>query len=134
METTLTGFQGIKRCIKYLDSNPCKPIFYPFHSYDGSNYIGLTCSWNQVEKYTTHNFLECHHDADHAIIIKRRRSVSGIIHTLLGTCSAKLCDKNGQFLGFIPHTSFSIFDLFMNICTLLRNTLIYLLLFSSIFI
>ena len=28
--------------------------------------------------------LECHQDADHAIIINRRRSVSGIIHTLLG--------------------------------------------------
>ena len=28
--------------------------------------------------------MECHQDADHAIIINIRRSVSGIIHTLLG--------------------------------------------------
>ena len=26
---TIPGFQGIKRCIKYLDSYPRKPIFYP---------------------------------------------------------------------------------------------------------
>ena len=25
----LPGFQGIKRCIQYLDSHPHKPIFYP---------------------------------------------------------------------------------------------------------
>ena len=32
---TLPGFQGIKRCVQYLASNPHKPIFYPSNSYDG---------------------------------------------------------------------------------------------------
>ena len=27
VETTITGFQGIKRCVQYLASNPHKPIF-----------------------------------------------------------------------------------------------------------
>ena len=35
-------------------------------------------------KTTQHSFLECHKYADHDRIINRRRSVSGIIHTLLG--------------------------------------------------
>ena len=80
---TLPGFQGIKRCVQYLDSQPHKPIFYPSNSYDGSNFIRLTWSGNQVEYHTTQNILECHQDADHARILNRRRSVSGIIHTLL---------------------------------------------------
>ena len=50
----------------------------------GSNLIIITWSGNQVEDYTTYNCLECHQDVDHAIIINRRRSVSGILHTLLG--------------------------------------------------
>ena len=81
---TITGFQGIKRCVKYLASHPHKPIFYPYNSYYVSNAIRLTCSGNQFGDYTTHNFLYCHQYEDHAIIINRRRSVSGIIHTLLG--------------------------------------------------
>ena len=36
-----------------------------------------------MEYYTTQIFLECHQDADHTIILNIRRSVSGIIHTLL---------------------------------------------------
>ena len=32
---TLPGFQGIKRCVKYLASHPHKPIFYTSNSYDG---------------------------------------------------------------------------------------------------
>ena len=56
--TTLPCFQGIKRCVKYLSSNPHKPIFYPYNYYDGSNVTRLTCSGNQVKYYTTHNFLE----------------------------------------------------------------------------
>ena len=39
--TTLPGFQGIKRCVKYLASQPHKPIFYPSNSYDGSNLISI---------------------------------------------------------------------------------------------
>ena len=39
---TLTGFQGIKRCIQYTDSHLHKPIFYPYNYYDGSNIIRLT--------------------------------------------------------------------------------------------
>ena len=81
---TLPGLQGIKRCVQYLDSHQHKPIFYPSNSYDGSNVIRLTWSGNQVEDYTTQICLECHQDADHARILNRRRSVSGIIHTLLG--------------------------------------------------
>ena len=34
-------------------------------------------------------------------------------------------DKNGHLLGFVPHTYFILFDLFMNICTLFRSTLLY---------
>ena len=49
----LPGFQGIKRCVQYLDSHPHKPIFYPSNSYDGSNVIRLTWSGNQVEDHTT---------------------------------------------------------------------------------
>ena len=81
---TLPGFQGIKICVKYLASHPYKPIFYPSGFYDGSNVIRLTWSWNQVEYYTTQNCLEWHQDADHYIIINRKRSVSVIIHTLIG--------------------------------------------------
>ena len=81
---TLPGFQGIKQCVQYLASHPHKPIFYPYNSYDGSNFIRLTWSGNQVDDHKTQNFLECHQDADHSIILNRRRSVMGIIHTLLG--------------------------------------------------
>ena len=81
---TLTGFQAIKLRVQYLSSHPHKPIFYPSNSYDGSNFIWVTWSGNQVEYHTTQNCLECHQDADHARIIDRRRPVSGIIHTLLG--------------------------------------------------
>ena len=81
---TLPGFQGIKRFVQYLDSRPHKPIFYPSYSYDGSNVISITWSGNQVEDHITQNCLEYHQDAYHAIILNRRRSVLGIIHTLLG--------------------------------------------------
>ena len=81
---TLPSFQDIKRCVKYLDSHPHKPRFYPYNSYDGSNVIKITWSVNKVEDHTTQNCLECHQDADHAKILNRRRSVSGIIHNLFG--------------------------------------------------
>ena len=81
---TITGFQGIKSCVKYLDSHPHKPIFFPSNSYDGLNVIRITWSGNQVEYYTTSIFLECHQYAYHARILNIRRSVSGIIHNLLG--------------------------------------------------
>ena len=61
---TLPGFQGIKRCVKYLASHPHKPISYPSNSHDGSNVIRLTWNKNKVEYHTTQNFLECHQDAD----------------------------------------------------------------------
>ena len=44
----LLVFQGIKRCIQYLDSHPHKPIFYPSNYYDGSNANRITWSGNQV--------------------------------------------------------------------------------------
>ena len=80
---TLHGFQGIKICIQYLASHPHKPIFCLSNSYDGSNVIRLTWSGNKFEDRTTHNCLECHQDADCAIIVNRRRSVSFIVHNLL---------------------------------------------------
>ena len=54
---TLPSFQGIKLCVRYLASHPCKPIFYPHNYYDGSNVIRLTWNGNQVEDYTTQNCL-----------------------------------------------------------------------------
>ena len=54
----IPGLQDLKRCIKYLASNPHKLIFYPYNSYDGSNFIRLTCSGDQVEDYTTQNYSE----------------------------------------------------------------------------
>ena len=81
---TITGFQCIKRFIKYLDSHSHKPIFYPSNYYYGSNSTRLTWSGNKSEEYRNHNCLEFHQYADHDIIISRRRSVSGIITTLLG--------------------------------------------------
>ena len=81
---TITGFQGINFCVQYLASNPHKTIFYLSNYYDGSNFIRLTWSGNQVEDYTTHNFLECHQYSNHAIIINRRSLVSGIINTSIG--------------------------------------------------
>ena len=32
---TLPDFQGINRCVQYMDSHPHKPIFYPSNYYDG---------------------------------------------------------------------------------------------------
>ena len=81
---TLPDFQVFKRCVQYLASHPHKPIFYSFGSYYGSNVIRITWSGNKVENHTTQNCLEFHQDADHARILKKRRSVLGIIYTLLG--------------------------------------------------
>ena len=81
---TLPDFQGIKYCVQYLASHPHNPIFYPSNSYDVSNVIRLTWSGNQVEYHTTQNCLECHQYEDRVRIINIIRSVSGIIHTLLG--------------------------------------------------
>ena len=69
---TLPRFQGIKQYVQYLDSHSHKPTFYPSKYYDGSNFIRLTLSGNQVENHTTQNCLECHQDADHARILNRR--------------------------------------------------------------
>ena len=55
MALNLTGFQGIKRFVQYLDSYPQKPNFYPSNDYDGSNTTRLTWSGNNVEDYTTQN-------------------------------------------------------------------------------
>ena len=90
MAPTLRGFQGIKQCVQYLASHPHKPIFYPSNYDYGSNVIKLTWSGDQVDYHTTKNCLEYHQDADHARIFNRRRSVSCIIHTLLG---ASVCWK-----------------------------------------
>ena len=65
-------------------SHPHKPIFYPSNYYCVSNVIRLTWIGNQVEDYTTQNCLEWYQDVYHTRILNIRRSVSGIIHTLLG--------------------------------------------------
>ena len=81
----LPGFQGIKRCVQYLASNPHKPIFYPSnYYYDGSNLTRLTWSGNKVQDHTNHNVLVCNQDEDHSRILNRRQSVSGIINNLFG--------------------------------------------------
>ena len=80
----LPGFQCIKRCVEYLASHPHKPIFYPSNKYDGSDVIRLTWRGDKFEEYTTQIFFKFHQDADHARILNRRWSVSGIIHTLTG--------------------------------------------------
>ena len=84
MAPTLPGFQGFNGCVQYLDSHPHKSIFSPSNSYDGSNCIRITWNGNQFKEYTTQSFLECHLYADFARVINIRRSVSGIINTLLG--------------------------------------------------
>ena len=35
LSPTLTGFKGIKKCVKYMASFPHKPIFYPSNYFDG---------------------------------------------------------------------------------------------------
>ena len=80
---TLLGFQVIKQCIQYLDSQHHKPIFHPSNYYDGSNVTIITWSGNKFEDYTTQNVLECHKDADNYMINNIRRSVLGIIHYLI---------------------------------------------------
>ena len=54
----LTGFQGIKRCIQYMDIHPHKTIYYPSNDLNGSNSIRHTWNVNQVEDYTTQFVLE----------------------------------------------------------------------------
>ena len=56
LSTTLPGFYGINLCVIYIYSHPHKTIFYPSNYYDGSNFIRLIWSGNQVEYYTTQNF------------------------------------------------------------------------------
>ena len=80
----IPGFQVIKHCIQYLASNPHKPIFYTSNYHYGSNVIRLIWSGNQDEDYTTQNVLEFPQNVNPARILNRRRSVSGISHTLLG--------------------------------------------------
>ena len=58
----LPGFQGLKRCIQYLDIHHHKPILYPYHHYVGLNFIMLTWNLNQVEDYTTQHFTEYHQE------------------------------------------------------------------------
>ena len=82
--TNLPGFLCFKLCIHYLDSHPHKHIFYPYYYYDISNIIRLAWNGNQVEDCTTQNCLECHQEADHAIIINTRQSLSVIIYSLSG--------------------------------------------------
>ena len=53
MAPTLPGFQGLKRCIQYLDSNPHKSIFYVYYFYDGSYAIRTAQSGYQIKDYTT---------------------------------------------------------------------------------
>ena len=54
---TIPGLQFLNCCIQYMSSHPHKPIFDPSHYYDGWKFIRFTCSGNQVECYTTQNFI-----------------------------------------------------------------------------
>ena len=83
MAPTLPVFQGMKCYIQYIDRHPYKPFFYPSNSYYGSNLIILAWIGYKFEDYTTQNCLEFNQDADHARIIDRRPSVSGIICILV---------------------------------------------------
>ena len=80
----IPGFHGIKSSVQYLYSHPHKPIFYSSNYYDGSKKFKLILSEKQVEYHTTQNVLECDQCVDHDIVLNRRRSVLGIIYTLLG--------------------------------------------------
>ena len=80
MAHNLPVFQGLKRCIQYLDSHPHKPILYICNYYDGSNVLIIIWSGNQVEDCTTRNCLECFQDLYHARILNIRRSFSVFIH------------------------------------------------------
>ena len=40
------------------------------------------------------------------------------------TCFTNLCDKNGQYFGFVHHIYFCLFKLFMNIFTSCRNSIL----------
>ena len=53
----LPGFQGIKICIQYINSNLHKNILYLYNSHEGSNVIILTWGLYQTKDYTTHNGL-----------------------------------------------------------------------------
>ena len=55
--TIIPCFKGLKICIQYLVSYPHKPIFFLSNSYDELDFIRRTWSRNQVEYYTTQNFL-----------------------------------------------------------------------------
>ena len=82
VEPDITGFQGHKSFILYLDRYTHKTS-YTYNSYEGSNIIRLTWCENQIKHFTNQNFLYCHQDTDHDIILNRGRLVSGIIHTLI---------------------------------------------------
>lgn len=86
MSHTLTGFQVIKKCIKYLDIHPHKPISYP----SGSKITRLIWGGNKAEEYTTQTFLEFHLYADHTLILNIKRPLLEIIHTIIGI---KVCCK-----------------------------------------
>ena len=83
MAPTIPGFQDINLCVQYIASHPQKPILYTSDYYDESNVIRLTCGGNQVEYYTTQNFLEFRQYEDHARILNIRRSVLAIINTMI---------------------------------------------------
>ena len=80
----LPGFQGISRCLQYLYNHPHKTIFYTYNPCEGYNIIKLKWIGDQVEDCTTQNCLEFRQFTYHARILNRRRTLSGIIHTLLG--------------------------------------------------
>ena len=88
MAPTITGLKVLKRCIQYLASHPHLKL-YTYNYYDGSNFIRITWSGTQFEYYTIYNDLECHQGVDRYIIISMRRSILGIIHTLLGVTILK---------------------------------------------
>ena len=55
----------------------------------------LKCHYYDME-CTTHNCIECHQDADHAINLNTIRSVSGIVHTILGVIVCCLTESTNS--------------------------------------
>ena len=65
----------------------------------------------------------------HVLSVRAHNYVAGFILdprlTPLGRVPQRKRDKNGHLLGFAPHKYYSIFDPFINICTLFKSTLLY---------
>ena len=81
MASNSLHFQGIKRCIQYLDSYPHKLSFILLILIMDQISSGLHGVGIKLHKQ---NSIECHQDANYARVLNIRRSVLGSINILLG--------------------------------------------------